>query len=252
VESPKIYEITDSYKLYIGNALEEWRCRTFFTKEPETIEWIDKLFENGDVFYDVGANVGVYSLYAAIKYPDMLVYSFEPCLMNFLRLNDNIHLNKLTNVVPLYIALSDVNSIEKFFVKDDRIGSSGNQISENVNEKGVYFEPLEEFYVPVYSLDAFIEQFSLPNCNHIKIDVDGVEGKIIDGMRRTLQHPSLKSVLVEINHDANDFNDIVNLIQGSGLTADNPFNSLPNHSRYRRKGTPSESAENVVFVRWKG
>src|SRR6516225_6500482 len=50
---------------YCLGDLALWRARTLLAKEPETIEWIDS-FRAGDVFWDVGANVGLYSLYAAV------------------------------------------------------------------------------------------------------------------------------------------------------------------------------------------
>jgi len=141
----KIHNITNTYRLYAGNSLEEYRCTSFFTKEPETIEWIKTFFKDGETFYDVGANVGVYSLYAAILYPRMQVYSFEPDLRNYLRLGENCSLNEVVNVIPLYLALSDVTGVEKFFVRDERIGASGGQIGENKDEHGRQFTPLQQY-----------------------------------------------------------------------------------------------------------
>jgi len=249
MKSPNIFEITEFYKLYVDNSLEEYRCKTFFTKEPETVEWINTLFNNGSVFYDVGANVGIYAIYAALMYPEMLVYSFEPYIKNYQRLCDNIHLNNTTNIIPLHIALSNANSIETFFIKDERVGSSGNQLGSNMDEKGHYFKPLRKLCIPAYSLDKFINEFSLPIPTHIKLDVDGIEDKILDGIRCTLQSPLLKSILIEINEGETKSKCIIDIIRSYGFTINNPFNTLPNHSRHRRKGTPSETAENVIFVR---
>ena len=46
------------------NSLIQWRAETFFTKEPETIEWINT-FKSDETLFDVGANIGLYSIYAA-------------------------------------------------------------------------------------------------------------------------------------------------------------------------------------------
>jgi FkbM family methyltransferase len=251
MENAKIFKITDSYSLFVANSLERYRCETFFSKEPETIEWINTYFEKEDTFYDVGANIGVYSIYAAIRYPNMSVLSFEPYINNYWRLCQNINLNNVVNIIPLNLALSDSTSIEEFFIKDERVGSSGNQIGENIDENGQFFETLNRFHVPCYSFDNFIKEFSLPIPNHIKIDVDGVEDKIVAGMKHTLLNSSLKSILVEINHNDKKGESIIKLFQDSGFSIDKRLNALPNHSRNRRKGTASENAENIIYVRSK-
>ena len=63
------------------------RAKTFLTKEPDTIEWIEK-FNEKDVFLDVGANIGIYSLYAAKKVSK--VWALEPESLNYAMLNLNI------------------------------------------------------------------------------------------------------------------------------------------------------------------
>ena len=55
-----------NFHLHTPTYLTNYRHRTFFSKEPETIEWIDK-FEDNSVFYDIGSNIGIYSLYASIS-----------------------------------------------------------------------------------------------------------------------------------------------------------------------------------------
>ena len=69
------------------------RARTATTREPDTIAWIDG-FEPGSVLWDIGANVGVYSLYAALA-RDVRVVAFEPAAANFFLLTRNIALNGL-------------------------------------------------------------------------------------------------------------------------------------------------------------
>ena len=51
---------------YTPNNLVKWRVKTFFTKEPDTLKWIDN-FKEDEIFWDIGANIGLYSLYAAKK-----------------------------------------------------------------------------------------------------------------------------------------------------------------------------------------
>ena len=81
----------------------EFRVRTLFTKEPETIEWI-KSFSKSDVFLDVGANIGIYSLYASIVH-GLKVIAVEPMISNFYLLSLNLERNPTADVLPLPIWL---------------------------------------------------------------------------------------------------------------------------------------------------
>ena len=83
----------DSYKtinvlnkkvnFFVPNQITQWRVKTFLTKEPETLEWIDSFDDSKKIiFWDIGANIGLYSIYAALKYPDIEIISFEPSTSN--------------------------------------------------------------------------------------------------------------------------------------------------------------------------
>ena len=78
-------------KTYIKNRMDR-----MLTKEPETIKWINT-FDKDSVFFDVGANVGIYSLYSAIVKQNK-VYAFEPQKVIHDLLQDNVKKNKLKNV----------------------------------------------------------------------------------------------------------------------------------------------------------
>src|SRR6185437_4913944 len=80
-----------SLRLATPNWLADWRVNTFATKEPETLDWIDSLPE-GAVLWDIGANVGLYSVYAA-KARRCRVWAFEPSVFNVELLARNIFLN---------------------------------------------------------------------------------------------------------------------------------------------------------------
>ena len=245
----KIKAIANNYRLYAANSLEEYRCDSFFTKEPETIEWIRQIVVDGEVFYDVGANIGIYSIFTAILYPKCRVYCFEPYWKNYQRLCENIKLNRVENIVPLFIGLSANTCIDSFYIKDERLGASGSQFGSNVDEHGDEYKVLSEEKVLVFSLDQFIDILHAPAPNHIKIDVDGRESEIVAGMRKLITNPQLKSVLIEINRDTVNPDPILKLLLKQGFSIDHPLNSLSNHSRYRRRGTISENTENVIFFR---
>ena len=90
----------------VPNQLNHFRVTTFATKEPETLEWIDHLPQNSLV-WDIGANVGLYTVYAALKRKSRVV-AFEPSVFNLELLARNLYLNHLQDRVTLLpIALSD-------------------------------------------------------------------------------------------------------------------------------------------------
>jgi ribosomal protein L11 methylase PrmA len=95
---------------------EMWRVGHYDHKEPDTLDWIDTHFKPGDTVYDIGANIGQYALYAAKRLNnDVVILAFEPEALNFAKLNRNIVLNGLIDViVPYPIATCTVISPNEF------------------------------------------------------------------------------------------------------------------------------------------
>ena len=114
--------------LGVSSEIEQYRAETYASKEPETLDWLDKNLRDGDVLFDVGSNIGVYSLYAAKRQPGCRVYAFEPAAQNFSRLCRNLALNGLENVTPCNFPLSDKEAFERFFVSDLEAGSAFHSI----------------------------------------------------------------------------------------------------------------------------
>lgn len=222
------------FKMIVETEMEKYRYETFWTKEPETISWI-KSFKTG-AFFDIGANIGIYSLYCASIHPEMTVLAFEPHKKNFFRLLDNMELNGFKNIVPFMYCIGNKTGHVDFCSSSDEIGSTGGQMMESweVGESACW------------SLDDFIiHGFYSPNPDYIKIDIDGQELKIVEGMMSTLNSQKLKSVLIEIE---TDFMDISNIFQENGFTRNNKFNKMKNHSRVRRQ-KEGINVENIVFTR---
>lgn len=244
-----VVTISNGLKFFVESKIEQYRCDTFFTKEPETLLWIETYLEGSRVFYDIGANVGLYTMYAAMKHPECTVYAFEPFLPNYTRLVENVRLNGLDNVIPLYCALSDAPGIERLYIRDDEVGASGHQITKPVDEWGNGYEAKGVLHVISERLDGLIERYSLPVANNVKIDVDGVEERIIDGMVGLIGQEDLNSVLIEVNHSTTNYTRIKGLFEDNGFTVENEINSSPEHSRFRRAKTRYKDVENVVFSR---
>ncbi len=183
------------------------RLRSLFSKEPITLAWIDS-FGQGETLHDIGANVGMYTVYAAVM-RDSTVYAFEPEALNYAELNKNIFLNDLDARVLAYcVALSDVDKADRLLLSDFGIGISYHDFEENswTDDKAfahdwvVRKDERRQQGCIGRTLDSLIrEGLAVPD--HIKIDVDGLEHRVIGGMLETLKRPELKTVLVEINFD---------------------------------------------------
>jgi len=195
-----IVDINTEYgeiNFYSLGGIPAWRAHTLLTKEPETIDWINKM-NNNDVFWDIGANVGVYSLYAAKK--GLLVNSFEPSSANYFLLNKNIEINHLSKSISAFcFAFNDKVLLNSFNMSNTEFGSAHSTFSENIDQYGNNFTPIFKQGMIGFDIDGFINQFSPKFPNHIKIDVDGIEDKIINGAKKTLNDKRLKSLLVELD-----------------------------------------------------
>jgi FkbM family methyltransferase len=184
---------------------ELFRAKRIFTKEPGTIEWIENNFRPGEMFYDIGANIGVFSLFSAKKINDLKVFAFEPLSLNYAKLNENIIANRLDKQVTAYnIALNDRDDVSNLYVSGFYGGASGSQCNSVLDSYGHEFRPQFVQGIIGFSLDSLIRFGNLPVPNHIKIDVDGNEYLIIRGAEETLGNPAVRTVLVELVTDIDD------------------------------------------------
>jgi len=140
----KIQILNQKINFFIPNQLVEWRVDTFHTKEPETLEWIDTFDKSGNfIFWDIGANIGLYSIYNSLKYKNSQTISFEPSTSNLRVLSRNINYlidNKILDI-PDYIKI-DVDGIEHLileggnkYLNNKKIKSLSVEINENFTEQ---------------------------------------------------------------------------------------------------------------------
>lgn len=178
---------------------ELWRASTYQTKEPDTMEWI-RTHVRGGVLYDVGANIGQYSLYAAkLRGGALSVLAFEPEALNHAKLVRNIVLNGLSGrVLPYCMAVSGATRLDRFYTKTFAPGAALHAYGRPVTQGEVSFEPRSVQGMLSVSLDDLTGRFGAPFPTHIKIDVDGIEEEIVAGAERTLADRRLESVLVEV------------------------------------------------------
>ncbi len=184
--------------LFTPNRVNHFRAQTFFSKEPETLDWIDG-FKKDSIFFDIGSNVGIYSCYAA-KSRNSQVFAFEPSIFNLELLGKNINLNNLNNnitIIPL--ALTNSSKISQFNMSSVDYGAAlstfGEQYSHDGNKMNIKFS----YKTLGLSLDNVCAEFNIPSPEYIKIDVDGLEHLILDGANKSIT--KTKSFLIEVNED---------------------------------------------------
>jgi FkbM family methyltransferase len=185
-----------SLELAVPNGLNRYRADTFATKEPETLEWIDRIPENS-VLWDIGANVGLYSCYAA-KARGCRVFAFEPSVFNLEILARNIFLNELTDrvtIVPL--PLSDRLAFNKLNMTSTDWGGSLSTFGEFYGHDGESISKVFEIPTIGLSMVDAVSLLHIPRPAYIKMDVDGIEHLILKGGLPILRE--IREASIEIN-----------------------------------------------------
>ena len=203
--SDKLYDLTfcnGGLTFVTPNAVTHYRAKTLFTKEVETIDWINS-FDTNSIFWDIGANVGLYSVYAAKK-RNCKVYSFEPSPLNIKCLSRNVCINNLSdkiNIIP--IALSHISNSFSTYMEESNIDGSamntygvnfdfeGNKITERQFSYKIYGTNMTHYFVIV--LISFAK--------YVKIDVDGIEHLILKGAKSLFSNDIVKEFQIEISEN---------------------------------------------------
>lgn len=185
-----------SYTLSIPNKLCKIRAKTFATKEPETLKWIES-FPKKSVFWDIGANVGLYSIHAA-KARECIVYSFEPSVFNLEVLARNINLNDLCSSVTIMpFAVNDKMGRGDLNMSSENWGGALSTFDKSYGEDGEDFQAIFKYPIFSISMDEAHRNLNLPLPDYIKVDVDGIEHLILEGGTEVLGN--IKGLLIEIS-----------------------------------------------------
>lgn len=186
--------------LFTPNWICRFRADSFSNKEPETLEWIDESKDN-DVLFDIGANVGLYSLYFASSKKGK-VYAFEPSVFNLALLAKNIYENNLQDRIKIITnPLTKKNQFANFTLSSLEEGGALSAFGVEHGHDGKTIKKSLYYKTLGFSIDfLLLNKIICDYPNLIKIDVDGIEHMILAGAVKTLKHPSCKTVLIEINN----------------------------------------------------
>ena len=197
-----VYEPHTLHILVSTDAEQKWRLDPA-KKEPWTVAWLDAQVGSGDVLYDIGANVGVFSLIGAANLGDRgTVVAFEPGYNSFARLCENIQLNRFSGrIIPVPLPLSDTAGVQRFRYHSVEPGQSQHRFDTARWTPDGADAPAKGTCQPMLAapLDLVVTEFGLPRPTLMKIAVDGVEDRLLRGATAVLRDPGLRSVLIEID-----------------------------------------------------
>ncbi|SEM67853.1 FkbM family methyltransferase [Nitrosomonas marina] len=201
-------------------AVDHWRvlkrARNYSIKEPDTLDWLDQ-FKPDTCYFDIGANIGQYSLYPAKKYGQSVqIFAFEPQSNNYYSLNKNVYINGLADQIAAYcVAVSGKTEFSKLYIPKFIPGGNRSQFGrEDVRNMKIPATHIQGMFG--VTLDDLCGLWGFPYPNYMKIDVDGIEISILRGAEKVLRNPQLVSVIIELG-TANEQEEAVQLMSAAGF-----------------------------------
>ena len=175
-----------------GSFISYSRIKKFSSKENSPLNWIDNFTNKDDIVLDIGANIGVISIYSGLK--NLKVYSVESNYNNFYALLKNIELNNLTNINPFPFTISNKNEkFQNFYYHNLTEGIGSNSIVKRIDKNNYH-----SYKVQTISLTNFVEEFS-KDINHIKIDIEDSIYSILDDLTNIINNKKIKSFHIELS-----------------------------------------------------
>ncbi len=204
-----------NFRLHSHTAILCEKAKAFYSNEPETTYWIEQMPPNG-IFYDVGANIGAYSILASAYC--RRVYAFEPSALNFSVLNQNLMANSLDDKIMAYcLAINDQFSFDTLRLRNNKVGSSHHIFGTNKDICHHDFSPIFKQGALGISLDDLVYKYNFECPTYLKIDIDGNQHLVIRGAEQLLKDERLISILIEVNCDLQVDLDLIQSIERSGF-----------------------------------
>jgi len=178
--------------------------------EPQVEDALLALLGPGDTFYDIGANMGWYSLLAArVVGSSGKVVAFEPMVSNAALLQANVATNRLANVTTITAAVTDQDGWATFLYGGSLEGRLSKDDCEAQAERRARRKtPQRSSIVPIVALDSLLAATELEPPSVIKIDVEGAEAGVLRGMSETLR--SLKpTLIIELHNTRTEVADLL-------------------------------------------
>jgi len=191
--------------------------------EVEILNFLLSILNSCSVFFDVGANIGIYTLMASRQlHKKGKVFAFEPSDWAYDRLNENIALNQMKNIETLKLAVSNFNGVKQFYVCDDDAYNS--LISTPMRETKNKTE------IECITIDNFCSGRNIKSIDVLKIDTEGADFFVLNGAVKILKSDIPPLVICEINKNViKDFDKIKNQFIGFMSELDYDFFMIDNN-----------------------
>ena len=181
------------------------------------------------LFFDIGASIGTFTLYSAIK-KNCNVVSIEPSASNFAILNLNIYRNSLNHkVIAFPFVASYKNDVDFFYKTKVSMDESGGYPYKEIDPRGVKVNSKFKQGVVCYKVDDLLKKFDYPS--YVKIDVDGNEIELIKGMSEILKSNKVRSIMIELNENINHYHDVLKIMENNEFVIDRNLTSIADVSK---------------------
>ena len=177
--------------------LEKNRVLERFKIEKDLRLFIDNNLSTETIFWDIGACVGNFSIYAGAK--SGKVYAFEPDGLTYSSLITNIYESNLLNITAYPIALGAENKISDFNMQEFKIANAYNTADTTLGQTGKNFTPEYTQNVCMFTAKKLITEFNFEIPTSIKLDVDGNEIEVLKGFDDILSNKTIKSIFIELD-----------------------------------------------------
>jgi FkbM family methyltransferase len=164
------------------------------------------------VFLDIGANIGLYSIYAAKRHSELEIFCFEPSTNNLIALSRNISLNNLSGRICIcpFALTSSAYSFQPMIESSFEEGGALNAFGVSYGFDGKKIVTESTYSTAGFSIDYLVRSNIVPPPTYVKIDVDGIEHLIIKGGISAFSCTKLRGICIELNENFKEQHDYVN------------------------------------------
>ena len=237
------------FKIYGGSEMLDFRAKSFLTKEPTTLEWLQSL-DKDSMLIDVGANIGIYTIPASLFHVKKVI-AIEPEIKNYNMLLDNLGLNKINcstcEAIPAAVSTKYANTFTKLYLTEDSVGASCHQLGRNQDFKLRKLEQNRAYRtVSCISLSQIISQSTndFDGKLNIKIDVDGIEYDVCESLFEDKSYTRVSTLQIELNEEIEQHETLIKILKSLGFV----YDKRQVERAIRKKGTFKGFAE-YVFKR---